>query len=446
MKLLVVIAAATVAVVLSAASSNAGATRSAFGGAQHHLLGLIPHHASRVAPSKRRAQTTGFNCIVACSAYEATINQYFTDVAHDSGLTNNVYSVATQYSGITYGMTFGGSYVDGNPYPAAKCQDNYDKYCVTDAQLEKEIAKVMTQRHWPFFSTSALYFIFTPANVGVCTDIGPASSTNQCTSNAFCAYHTASNSGFIYAVEPDAAAAKGSAQGTGCATGQYPAGNSADDTISTISHEENESVTDPLGDGWIANDGPGATAQDENGDLCAYDFGTPLGTTAGGAAYNQVINGHDYYVQLEYGNQEGGCVPYLNGTVTPPDPKYQDGTGPLVLQSPSGTVMTTHTVYAIYWVPDLPANTQLPTITGTPKVGKKLKASHGGWSNSPKYTYRWLRCSPTATSCHTIAGATTATHKLVKADKGHRIEVRVTATNTVGSAIAISAPTPIVTN
>src|SRR5437763_8210761 len=86
------------------------------------------------------SKATHFNCVVSCSAYEATINRYFTDVAAANGATDNVYSVATQYSGIQYDETFGGSYVDGNPYPTTKtCRDGFDTYCVTKPQLEAEI-------------------------------------------------------------------------------------------------------------------------------------------------------------------------------------------------------------------------------------------------------------------------------------------------------------------
>jgi len=437
-KLFAAIAIAAGALVLT----TAGAAR----GVPHHLLGFVPHvaHASPAAAPRRTSKAAGFNCVSSCSSYESTINQYFMDVAADNGLTTNVYSVATQYSSIQYNETFGGSYVDGNPLPPTKptflaCQDGFDKYCVTDAQLEDEIGKVIAKNHWPTASTTTLYFIFTPANVGVCQYTGrPDLHSNPCTTNVFCAYHHA-NASFIYAVEPDAMAVSGG----DCDSGEAPAGNGADATINTISHEQNEAITDPNGDAWVANDGPGQIPQDEIGDLCAYDFGTPLGTTLGGAAYNQVINGRDYYLQLEYSNaadsNAGGCVPYLGGPVTAPP--FSGHVGPLVFQFQDASVMTTNTVYAIYWVPAAPVNRALPTISGAAKVGKKLTSSHGSWTHLPKLTYRWLRCSPAGTSCKPIAKATGSSYTLVKADKRHRLEVRVTATNAAGSAQATSAPT-----
>ncbi len=451
MKLLAVIALAGGALALSAGSSTAGAAA----GAPHHLRGLVRHapYAVRAAQTRmfaptRTSRATGFSCLAACSSYESTINQYFTDVAHDNGLTTNVYSAATQYSSIQYNETFAGSYVDGNPYPTSNaCQDNFDPYCVTDTQLQTEIGKMIAARHWPTHSPTALYFIFTPAKVGVCETAGVAGVNNACTTNVFCAYHSATSS-FTYAVEPDAAAVSDGA----CSTGSRPRGGAADDTISTISHEQNEAITDPLGDGWWSEDPesyqgtPNYFFGSENGDLCAYNFGAPLGTTPGGQPYNQVINGHDYFLQQEFSDADGGCVQHLGGTPTvfaSSNPFYE-GVGPLVYHT--GPVMTTNTVYAIYWVPAPPVNTKPPTITGIPKVGKKLTASRGTWSNLPKFKYQWLRCSSTGTLCKSIPMATLATRILVTADKGHRLEVRVTATNMAGSATKISAPTAVITS
>ena len=404
--------------------------------------------ASRFAPTRTSRAAAALNCIAACSSYEATINQYFTDVAHDNGLTTNVYSAATQYSSIQYNETFAGSYVDGNPYPATNgCHDGFDTYCVTDTQLQAEITKMLAARKWPTHSPTALYVIFTPARVGVCEAPGAPSVNNACTTNVFCAYHS-STSSFIYAVEPDAAAVSGGA----CSTGSRPRGGAADDTISTLSHEQNEAITDPLGDGWWSEDPetyqgiPDFFFGSENGDLCAYNFGTPLGTTVSGQPYNQVINGHDYFLQQEFSDADGGCVQHLGGTPTvlaSNNPLYM-GVGPLVFHN--GSVMTTNTVYAIYWVPALPVNVKLPAITGITKVGKKLTASRGTWSNGPTYKYQWLRCSSTGTLCKTIPMATALTHVLVTADKGHRLEMRVTATNMVGSATKISLPTPVITS
>src|SRR5581483_9785021 len=63
------------------------------------------------------------------AGYETTINQWFTDVAADSGKTTNVYGVDTQYSdgsgNIAYSSTFGGSTVATNAFPANGCTDSW---------------------------------------------------------------------------------------------------------------------------------------------------------------------------------------------------------------------------------------------------------------------------------------------------------------------------------
>lgn len=61
-----------------------------------------------------------------------------------------------------------------------------------------------------------------------------------------------------------------------------------------------------------------------------------------------------------------------------------------------------------------------PTITGTAKVGKTLKVKVGTWVAKPTFSYRWYR------SGTPISGATKASYKLTKADKGKKITVKVT--------------------
>ena len=88
-----------------------------------------------------------------------------------------------------------------------------------------------------------------------------------------------------------------------------------------------------------------------------------------------------------------------------------------------------------------PVATAPPVVSGSAAPGAKLSASVGSWSNKPsKYTIGWLRCS--GASCSAIAAATHQTYAVTAADVGHRLAVRVTATNPLGSASATSAQTP----
>jgi len=65
--------------------------------------------------------------------------------------------------------------------------------------------------------------------------------------------------------------------------------------------------------------------------------------------------------------------------------------------------------------------TPTPTISGTTKVGSTLTAKPGTWAPAPvTLKYQWLRDGKA------ISGATKATYKLVSADKGKKITVKVT--------------------
>ena len=91
-----------------------------------------------------------------------------------------------------------------------------------------------------------------------------------------------------------------------------------------------------------------------------------------------------------------------------------------------------------------PANTALPTISGTAQVGQTLTAGKGTWSGGTPmtFTYQWRRCN---SKCSAISGATAATYVLVVADFGRTLDVQVKASNGGGSATATSNPTATVT-
>src|SRR5579862_5019067 len=92
-----------------------------------------------------------------------------------------------------------------------------------------------------------------------------------------------------------------------------------------------------------------------------------------------------------------------------------------------------------------PSNTSLPSISGSARDGSLLRASHGGWSDSPTgYTYQWLRCDAEAGNCAAISGATSQTYTVQTVDVGSRLRVQVTASNSAGSGVAVSRPTDTV--
>jgi Cellulase (glycosyl hydrolase family 5) len=107
-----------------------------------------------------------------------------------------------------------------------------------------------------------------------------------------------------------------------------------------------------------------------------------------------------------------------------------------------GSASQTSTPTAV--VVGVPKNTSKPTISGRAKVGVKLTAKPGTWTDTPTaYTYQWQRCS--SNGCTDIPGATASTYTLTRSDKGHPVRVAVTATNAAGSATTTSAKTATVT-
>jgi hypothetical protein len=424
-------------VVLAVSAAGTGAS------VGFHPSGVIPLSGS--APATHVARTAGpFTCgSISCSAYETGVNQYLQDVAADSGTGNNVYSTDTQYSdntgSIAYNSTFGGTYEDTNAFPANGCPTGAASRCLTESQLVDEIDSVMTSQGWTA-NGSNLFFIMLPDGVNTCFDSGGSS----CASNAFCAYHDSSGS-LLFAVEPFAAgwSCDASFNGQG-----FPNGPEIDQTVNVISHEHNEAITDPnqAANAWLTSNGW------EIGDLCAWSFGAALGTTAGGEPYNQVINGHDYSLQLEYSNaansNTGGCVEHLGGTATPIS---YGGPGPLNWYG--GPVMRTNTTYTIYWIPTTnavptPEISAAPIVAGTAAIGKQLASTTGTWTNSPtSFSYHWQRCDNTGANCANISGATTNRYTLVAADAGHEIRSTVRASNSAGPSsggFAPSDPTAVV--
>jgi hypothetical protein len=238
------------------------------------------------------------------SNYQTLINRFFQDVAAASGQTSNVYDSDTQYyqtinsvtTNITYSESFSGSWADATNPTSSGCTSTAggSVACVSDAQIEQEVTKAIQANNWPEGSGNE-YFVFLGNGISTC-------SGSSCFVSNFCAYHShytdsSTGSTVLYANMPYTGYSLAA-----CGSGQYPNGDSAaDSTINVTSHEANETITDELGNAWFDRTGY------ENGDKCAWKFGTSLGNNGSGS-YNQVINGHDYYMQGEWSNHSSTCV------------------------------------------------------------------------------------------------------------------------------------------
>ncbi len=271
--------------------------------------------------------------------YVNNLNQYFKDLQATQGSNTNTYDNATQYyqqnangkkTYVQNKVTFEGTTLDTSPLPTldpVNCPDtpvaagggaggnqSAAAGCVTDAQVQQEISNVVKANHWPVDNNTE-FFMYTAPNIGTCFPAtvgagGTQAGAPLCSFSYFCAYHSAysdstinPNSSIIYSNMPYDAQTAGNP--VTCDVGSYPNGNPSDPEISTTSHEQNESMTDPFGTGWWDSNSNDASAGYENGDMCAYDFGTTTG--AANAEWNQTINAHHYLMQLEWDNTTNGC-------------------------------------------------------------------------------------------------------------------------------------------
>jgi PKD repeat protein len=266
--------------------------------------------------------------------YVTGLDQYFTDLAHDSGGHQNVDSVAAQYNDLTghvasYKVTFGGGILDTDPYPPSQCPVNAPvTNCLTDLQMQKELEHVAAIHHFKR-DLSHEYFLLTPPHVENCGSSDPSTGFGGCSAGevpsslaVYCAYHSNStvNPPLIYAIDPYVTG------NPGCDDGKHPNGPSDGALQGGLSHEHNESISDPVpNDAWTDGAGPdtGRTTLHgfEVGDLCEGSNGTPLGTAPDGSPYNQVINGHFYWYQEEWSNAGQACLQRL-GTVARPTAKF----------------------------------------------------------------------------------------------------------------------------
>jgi hypothetical protein len=88
----------------------------------------------------------------------------------------------------------------------------------------------------------------------------------------------------------------------------------------------------------------------------------------------------------------------------------------------------------------------LPVVSGTAKVGQVLSSSAGSWAGTTPmtYSYQWWRCNSSGGSCVSISGATGSSYVVGSGDLGSTLRSRVTASNTAGSASALSMQTAVV--
>ena len=240
------------------------------------------------------------------AGYEAGIDRYFEDLAHDSGGLMNTDSVLVQYTdgageAPAYDSHFGGALTDTDPYPANGC--TAAPICLTEAtdphgdhklrpgarsacgpQARVLRAHSARRRKLPLLRRAVL--------------LGRHRTRRLLRLPRL---HPGSGAVIVFANDPYLA-------GLSCNPGEeLPNNNPSDATIAGgLAHEHSESVTDPELSAWYDS------KNQEVADKCrtfkeATEFGEPLGKAPDGANYNQVIDGSLYWYQQEWSNEAKGC-------------------------------------------------------------------------------------------------------------------------------------------
>jgi hypothetical protein len=237
-------------------------------------------------------------------SYEQLIQRFFTDAAHDSGTSNNVFSLLAQYPDPrgpgTYGISYDASVdsidvSDPFPPPSRQCASPAGvATCVTDLQLQQELERVIRARDPSGRGLHDIWFVFLPPDVDTCVSAG------ECGTTAFAGYHSLSNLGrgpTIYVNVPDPLIELTPSPG------EDPQGNpEAESSIDTAAHEAVEAITDPEGTAWMDPNGFEVADKCEN-----PEQGTPLGFAADNSPYNQIINNDRYLIQMMWSNATSGC-------------------------------------------------------------------------------------------------------------------------------------------
>jgi len=191
----------------------------------------------------------------------------------------------------------------------------------------------------------------------------------------------------------------------------------------------------------------------------APGLGKQLGTTSGGWSTSVTVT----YQWLRCDAHFAGCTKIPGATAASYTVVDADVghvlAASVTATNPSGSAAAiSNGVGPVAATPPEPRH--MPTIAGTKRLGQRVHVTADRWAHSPDtFNNRWLRCSDkgdtcvritgtrlrcAAGSCTTVDVGTQWDYTLTAKDLGHRIRVRVSASNGAGRATAVSSPTPVV--
>ncbi len=251
--------------------------------------------------------------------FAALVQRYFRDVGGTP-----YFGMLTQYwdyrGFIQNSAVFAGTWTDTTPYqhcaiggttckPAQASQSDP----LLDIDIQAEVARAIKANPSWHTGLDSEFVVFTGLGAEECYTGDASSDCSFKTDSGYCGYHSAFQSSVggglgteaIYAYIPNVGN-----DGGLCTFSNFtsPNGDSAaDSAITIVSHEQFESITDPLPDdapGWFDDAAEQSRDGGEIADKCVRSFGT----IRGDGSNVTLAHGDRYILQGEWSNQSGGCT------------------------------------------------------------------------------------------------------------------------------------------
>ena len=196
-----------------------------------------------------------------------------------------------------------------------------------------------------------------------------------------------------------------------------------------------------------------------------FPFGSGDGTNGGWQELDldvestTTLNGNKYSNTFSYEDPSPDTMPdsFIYGSTKPQwllDAQTELGTTftlggfyPETDDAPPNSAIPAAFRYNATQTPVAPANVSAPTVGGAHQVGQTMTFIRGTWSGTPTPTLTSIlrKCDGSGNTCSDISGQTGLTYVPVSGDAGATIRIRVTATNTAGSATVDSAQSSPIT-